>query len=231
MSWEWYRDSSMVHLFIHMLLKANRETQQWRGITIERGQFVSGRRALSAEIGISEQTTRTCIRRLKSTNELTSQNTNKYTIFTLKNYELYQSVESANQQTNHQSTSSQPSANQQLTTNKKVKKLKKDKKEKKEKKTNTVFVPPTLEEVKAYIADNPQYRNVDPGDFWKGYHDGGWIDTRGNPVRNWKLKLITRSKHLPDAEPSDMPETYRQPTEEELEYIENYERTQQQRGS
>lgn len=57
------------------------------------------------------------------------------------------------------------------------------------------FVPPTLEEVKKYIEDNPELSNVDPDTFWKGFNDSGWIDTRGNPVRNWKLKLRTWSSY------------------------------------
>jgi hypothetical protein len=55
------------------------------------------------------------------------------------------------------------------------------------------FKPPTLEDVKKYIQENPELSNIDPYDFWKGYSDGGWIDTYGKPVRNWKLKLRTRS--------------------------------------
>lgn len=57
------------------------------------------------------------------------------------------------------------------------------------------FVPPTLEDVKKYISENSELNNIDPQDFWKGYSDGGWIDTQGKPVRNWKLKLRTRSNY------------------------------------
>lgn len=53
------------------------------------------------------------------------------------------------------------------------------------------FVPPTLEDVERYIADNPKLSNIDADIFWHGYNDGGWIDTKGKPVRNWKLKLWT----------------------------------------
>jgi len=60
-------------------------------------------------------------------------------------------------------------------------------------KQSKVFVPPTLEEVEKYIYENPELKNVDPKTFWKGFNDGGWIDTRGNPVRNWKLKIRTWS--------------------------------------
>ena len=51
------------------------------------------------------------------------------------------------------------------------------------------FVPPTLEEVKAYC----QERNscVDPVKFFDYFTTGNWRDARGNPVKNWKLKIIT----------------------------------------
>lgn len=67
--------------------------------------------------------------------------------------------------------------------------------EAKEKGPARKFVPPTLEDVRQYIADNPELSNVDAETFFKGMHDGGWIDTRGNPVRNWKLKIRTWSTH------------------------------------
>jgi len=63
------------------------------------------------------------------------------------------------------------------------------------KKTVKHFVPPTLDDVKKYVADNPELSNVDPTNFWKSFNDGDWIDTRGNPVRNWKLKLRTWSNY------------------------------------
>lgn len=61
------------------------------------------------------------------------------------------------------------------------------------------FTPPTLDEVRSYIRDNPELSNIDAMDFWKGYADGGWVDTQGKPVRNWKLKLRTRSKYATGA--------------------------------
>lgn len=69
------------------------------------------------------------------------------------------------------------------------------KKNKVEKNVKKRFIPPTFEEVKQYIAENPELSNVDAHTFWKGFNDSGWIDTRGNPVRNWKLKLRTWSNY------------------------------------
>ena len=65
----------------------------------------------------------------------------------------------------------------------------------KDKISKVKFKPPTLEDVKKYIQENPELSNVDPNTFWKGFNDGGWIDTRGKPVRNWKLKLRTWSNY------------------------------------
>ena len=54
------------------------------------------------------------------------------------------------------------------------------------------FTPPTLEEVKAYIEENGY--KVDAEYFYKFYSAGNWIDSKGNPVQNWKQKLITWAK-------------------------------------
>jgi len=51
------------------------------------------------------------------------------------------------------------------------------------------FVPPTLEEVTAYCKQ--RNNNVDPKVFFDYFETGHWIDSKGNPVRNWKQKLIS----------------------------------------
>lgn len=92
---------------------------------IERGQVITGRLTLSNETGISEQSIRTCLKRLESTGEIMQKSTNKFTIITVCNYDNYQQDEPA---TNQQLTNNQPATNQQLTTNKniRIKELKKE---------------------------------------------------------------------------------------------------------
>ncbi len=123
--WEWYQDSKTFHLFIHLVLQANHQPKKWRGIMIERGQLLTGRKALSVETGIGEQSIRTSLARLKSTNEITIQSTSLYSIITICNYNTYQDDKReinqvTNQQSNQQLTSGQPATNQQLTTNNNV---------------------------------------------------------------------------------------------------------------
>ena len=76
----------------------------------------------------------------------------------------------------------------------------------KDKKKRVRFTPPTLEEVEAYC----KKRNspVNPKDFFEYFDTGHWIDSKGDPVRNWKQKLITWEKHAkgkPPDRPPDKP--------------------------
>ena len=119
--WEWYDDINTKVLFLHLLLTANHEQKQWHGVTINRGQVLVGRKKLSKNIGLSEQQTRTSINKLKSTNEITTKSTNKYTIITIVNWDEYQ------KQTKNQPAkqpSKQLTSNQQVTTTKNDKNIK-----------------------------------------------------------------------------------------------------------
>lgn len=51
------------------------------------------------------------------------------------------------------------------------------------------FIPPTLEEVKAYFLERGT--TIDPEAFWAHYEANGWIQSRGKPIRNWKACLTT----------------------------------------
>lgn len=76
----------------------------------------------------------------------------------------------------------------------KDKEKEKDKEKKKiDKRKNQSFVPPSLQDVEAYCRE----RNspVDPKRFFDYFEAGGWVDSKGNPVRNWKQKLLTWEAH------------------------------------
>ena len=59
------------------------------------------------------------------------------------------------------------------------------------------FMPPTREEVKAYVDERKS--PVDPDRFFDFYSEGGWKDSKGKPVRNWKQKLISWERRETDA--------------------------------
>lgn len=63
----------------------------------------------------------------------------------------------------------------------------KESKQKKSKEKN-VFVPPTLQEVIDYCVE--RNNNVDAKKFYDSYAVADWVDSKGDPVRNWKQKMI-----------------------------------------
>lgn len=102
--WDWYKDPNTFRVFVHLLLSASYKETEFRGHKIKPGQVVCGRKQLAEELGVGEQTIRTALNHLISTNEITIKPTNKFSIITIKKWGKYQGVESeTNQQTNQQS--------------------------------------------------------------------------------------------------------------------------------
>lgn len=61
-----------------------------------------------------------------------------------------------------------------------------------EKRARERFTPPTLEEVRTYARQRNS--SVDADKFYEYFTAGEWKDSKGNPVRNWKQKLLTWEK-------------------------------------
>lgn len=113
LDWEWYSDVNTARVFIHMLLRANWKDGNFQGQKIERGSYVSSIAKLALETNLSEREVRTAIKHLKSTGEVTSKSTNKYTVFTVNNYNLYQP---SDRQNDKQVTNSRQADDKQVTT-------------------------------------------------------------------------------------------------------------------
>ncbi|MES0445034.1 MAG: hypothetical protein ABUJ92_00675 [Desulfobacterales bacterium] len=125
--WEWYQCTNTKLVFLHLLLTANYKPSRFRGCDIPAGSVVTGRTALSEAVGISEQQLRTALAKLKSTGELTSKATNKFTIYYIVKWAEYQVDQPAKQHTDNQRvTNDQPTSNQQVTTSKEGKKVRKE---------------------------------------------------------------------------------------------------------
>ncbi len=58
---------------------------------------------------------------------------------------------------------------------------------------NNIFTPPTLEEVQAYCKERGN--TVDAKAFFDYYEAGHWRDSKNQPVKSWKQKVITWEKH------------------------------------
>lgn len=150
--WQWYSDNNARGLFIHLILFANHEKKKWLNTEIERGQIVVGRKELSKTLGISQQSIRTSLTKLKSTNEITIKSTNKYSIITLINYNQYQyKKERLTSKLTSKLTNDQPTTNQQLTTNNNItiKQL-----------NNTIATPSVAQEIPDLLKDKQKHIQI-----------------------------------------------------------------------
>lgn len=112
-NWEWYKDPATRIVFEHLILTANYEEKRFKGEAIHRGQRVASYGTLAKETGLSVRNVRTAINHLISTNEVTSKATNKYSVFTIVNYDMYQD--------NRQASDKQVTSNRQTTDNNETK--------------------------------------------------------------------------------------------------------------
>lgn len=180
------------------LLKANHKTNYFpfngKDIMVERGSFITGRsKALQELHGITPQTYRSTIDYLKATNRITTKTTNRFTTITICNYDEYQDLNSLddqqdNQQNNKPITNQQPTNNQPITTNKNEKNDKNEKNEENNARRKNSFMPPSLEEVKAFFKERG-FTQESAVKAWNHYDLFNWHDTSGKPVLNWKQKM------------------------------------------
>ena len=173
--WEWYDDHNTFRLFIHLLLKANHKERSYRGTTIEVGCIMTGRELLSKETGLSVQQIRTCLERLKLTNEITIKSDKQGTIIQVVKYKDYQV-------STNESTTNQPTSNQQVTTNNN---------DNKEKNDNNTFKPPTADDVKSYCLERNNFVNAET--FIDFYESKGWMVGK-NKMKDWKACVRTWEK-------------------------------------
>ena len=88
--WGWYDDPNTKALFLHLLLTATYKDAEYRGYKLKPGDVVVGFNALSKKLGMSVKQVRTAMAHLEQTGEITRKATNKFSIVTIANWELYQ---------------------------------------------------------------------------------------------------------------------------------------------
>lgn len=187
--WEWYKDTNVKVLFIHLLLLANHTEKKWKGYIIKRGQTITSYGHLAEDIGLSKQQIRTAMRKLENTKEITHKATRKNLLITIENYEKFQTEENeSNTIDNTMITSLKHDGNTIVTTTKNEKKEKNKKNEEKNILLCDKFEKPTIEEIREYIFLKDY--DVDAEWFYNYYEANGWKVGR-NKMKSWKACLST----------------------------------------
>ena len=120
----WYKKSHYVHLWNHLLLKANHQDNEFwfngKNMIVKKGQFITGRKKLNMETGINESKIERILKFFeKNEHQIEQQKTNKNRLITILNWNEYQSIE---QQIEQQVNNKRTTTEQQVNTNKKEKK-------------------------------------------------------------------------------------------------------------
>ncbi len=175
----WLKNGDLWRFWCWCLLRANHERCTtmvgYQKVELEPGQFVFGRKAASLELGMTQQTVRTCVKNLTLLENLTIKSTNKFSIISITNWSTYQGNDSDHQPTNQQTTNqqltnNQPATNQQLTTEKNVRtqEYKNERREeasagpkKRTTKPRIRVQDMTDEEFMTHLEKNPAYEGID----------------------------------------------------------------------
>lgn len=116
LNWEWITDSKVFHFWVYCLLKANHKEKKWHGKTIKPGQFITSLPSIEADIGLTAQSSRTCINKLKSTGEIINQSTNRNRMITVVNWAKYRrTINSVTGKIKNNATDNQQASNRQAT--------------------------------------------------------------------------------------------------------------------
>jgi len=121
MSKGYYKKSEIVHLWIHILLRANHKPKEhyWNkeNIIIQTGQFITGRKKLSEETGINESMVERILKILENEQQIEQQKTTKFRLITVKNWVSYQIKDLPEQQIEQQVNNKRTTDEQQVNTN------------------------------------------------------------------------------------------------------------------
>ena len=137
---------------------------------LERGSFISSSTRDQIQLGLSRQELRTAQKHLERCEMITIEPTNSGTLIRVCNYSVYQNPNGkANQQTNHQSTSDQPTANQRPTSDQPQHKERNKIKERKKGKKITTAEPKYSDAFEAFWKAYPKKENK--AEAWELYQD------------------------------------------------------------
>lgn len=120
----YYRNSQYIHLWLHLLLKANHDEKEWlfKGQIhkARRGEFLTSRITLSKETGIPQSTCEDILNLFEKEQQIQQQKNAKNRLITIINYNSYQKPDS-------NSDNTPTTRRQHADTNKNNKELKNDK--------------------------------------------------------------------------------------------------------
>ena len=91
--WEWFDDPNVLVIWVHLLLDANWEDDEWRGQTIRRGSLYTSLPRLASESGLTLKQVRLALDKLEKGSQIVRERADKGQVITICKYEDYQASE------------------------------------------------------------------------------------------------------------------------------------------
>lgn len=213
LNWDWYTDIPVKTLYLHCILRANWKPDEWRGIAIERGQFVTSLQSLALETGLTLQQIRTALSKLIDNRLITDFVIGKKRVITVLNYDSFQGEQQIiNRERNRLSTETPQISNN---SNKNIKNIKNNKnidldldldRETASPRDDYSLSKPSLGDIDNYAKTRQSV--VDPKRFFDYYNNQGWT-IKGEPISNWRAVFQSwekkEKKKTADAKPVVVP--------------------------
>ena len=89
-SWRWFADANVLRVYIYLLTQAAFKDTEWKKENLKKGQLITGRKKLSATLGIHESSITRILKKLEETGDISLKANNKYTVITLLNWDKTQ---------------------------------------------------------------------------------------------------------------------------------------------
>lgn len=167
-----------MRVFLHLLLSANFKDQPFENIIVRRGEAATSYGAIADALHISARQARTAVAHLKVSGTVSVKQYSKFQVISILSWDLYQCDVSGAETAKSQAEVSQ------MSTNEECKKGKKDSVPPK----RSRFIPPTVEEVRAYC--NERGNCVDAEQFCAFYESKGWR-VGNQPMKSWQAAVLT----------------------------------------
>lgn len=181
-----FSDGDWLKVWLFLLLNATHAPldRMFGGdrITLEPGQLITSRGAISANVSVQESKVERILKRMKSEQQIEQQADNRSRLITVRNWKQYQQDE---QQDEHPVNSDRTAGEHPVNTHKNIR---------------TKEVPsqgdPTGRELplctieQARTAAGQEGFDPDSGETWWHEVDArGWIDPKGHQIKNWRSSL------------------------------------------
>ena len=90
LDWRWFKDGNTLQVFLYLLLSANTKDNEYRTITICRGEVVRSQERIAEDTGLTRQQVRTVLCKLEATKEITKETRSGIVVISISNYNKYQ---------------------------------------------------------------------------------------------------------------------------------------------